>query len=150
MSHRTIYPKWMTIARATEAGQWATAPTRAMTICDAITDRDGGLPSLHVLTTWRYRVLARPLMRLIDLILGPSSPTLGRITQAGAMLIDKGPEDTFDRDDVVAEQQERIENLNRRNSQLDRDVRDLATRAHHAEDIGHAITRFARNLENDR
>lgn len=150
MTHRTTYPKWMTTARAAKADQWVTAPTHAQAICDAITEHDGKLPDPHVLTTWRFRVLVRPMLRLADLILGPSAPTLARIIHVGSYVIQTGPEETFDRDEVVAEQQHRITSLNRRNSQLDRDVRELATRAHHAEDIGHAITRFARTLENDR
>lgn len=100
MTHRTKMPRWMHAAELVDADEWVAAPTRAQTVCRIVTERDGRLPDLHALSTWRYRLLGRPLLWLTDRAIGQN---LGRLIQIGAYIVAEGPEESFDKDEAVAE-----------------------------------------------
>lgn len=100
MTHRTKMPRWMHATDLVDADEWVAAPTRAQTACRNVTERDGHLPDLSVLSGWRYRLLGRPLLWLTDRAIGQN---LGRLIQIGAYIVAEGPEESFGRDDTVAD-----------------------------------------------
>ena len=136
MTHRTNMPRWMHAAELVNADEWVAAPTRAQTVCRIVTERDGSLPDLNVLTSWRYRLLGRPLLWLTDRAIGQN---LGRLIQIGAYIVAEGPEESFDKDETVSEL--------RAEHALARDkVRELRERLRKAERAANAGENLARAL----
>lgn len=136
MTHRTKMPRWMHAAELVDSDEWVAAPTRAQTVCQIVTERDGRLPDLDVLGTWRYRLLGRPLLWLTDRAIGQN---LGRLIQIGAYIVAEGPEESFDRDEAVAE-------LRAEHEQARFNVRELRGRLRKAERAANAGENLARAL----
>ncbi|MFC0673530.1 hypothetical protein [Brachybacterium hainanense] len=107
MTRRTIYPAWFDKTRVIEAEQWAKAPTVATQILEQVEAHDGDLPDPARVHGWRW-LLARPLYRLGDMILGAGSPTILRLAEIGVAIVEAGPDPAFPRDELVADLQERL------------------------------------------
>lgn len=140
MTHKTKMPRWMHAAELVDAEEWVAAPTRAQTVCRIVAERDGSLPDLNVLTSWRHRLLGRPLLWLTDRAIGQN---LGRLIQIGAYIVAEGPEESFATDEAVAElraehEQERWTN---------RELRDRLSKAEHAATAGENLARALRRVD---
>lgn len=140
MNHKTKMPRWMHGAALVEADEWVAAPTRAQTVCHLVTERDGQLPDLTVINTWRYRILARPLIHLVDLLVGQK---LGRLTQIGAYIVMEGPEESVDKDETVAELRAEHE----QEKWTNRELRERLTKTEHAAIAGENLARALRRVD---
>lgn len=140
MKHKTKMPRWMHGASLVEADEWVAAPTRAQTVCQLVTERDGQLPDLAVINTWRYRLLARPLIHLVDLLVGQK---LGRLTQIGAYIVMEGPEESFPKDEKVEKLRAQYEDTRATNRKLQERLR----KADHAAIAGENLARALRRVD---
>lgn len=140
MKHKTKMPRWMHAAELVDADEWVAAPTRAQAVCRIVTEHDGHLPELNLLTTWRYRLFGRPLLWLTDRAVGQN---LGRLIQIGAYIVAEGPEESFDKEETVAEL--RAENVLARDKV--RELRERLTVAERAATAGENLARALRRVE---
>ncbi|MGO2311683.1 MAG: hypothetical protein ACTH6A_06635 [Brachybacterium tyrofermentans] len=140
MNHKTKMPRWMHAAELVEADEWVAAPTRAQTVIQRVIERDGSLPDLHVINTWRYRILARPLIGLVDLIVGHK---LGRLLLIGTYIVMEGPEESFDKDETVAELRAEHEQAQWTN----RELRERLAKTEHAATAGENLARALRRVD---
>lgn len=140
MIGKTKMPRWMRAAELVEADKWVAAPTRAQVACQSVTERDGKLPDLYVLTTWRYRLLGRPLLWLVDRAVGEN---LGRLVQIGAYIVADGPEESFDKDETVAELRAEYE----QEQWTNRELRERLSKAERAANDGENLARALRRVD---
>lgn len=140
MNHKTKMPRWMHAAELVEADEWVAAPTRAQTVIQRVIERDGSLPDLHVINTWRYRILARPLIGLVDLIVGHK---LGRLLLIGTYIVMEGPEESFGKDETVAELRAEHEQAR----WTSRELRERLAKTEHAATAGENLARALRRVD---
>lgn len=140
MTHKTKMPRWMHAAELVKADEWVAAPTRAQTVIQRVTEQDGSLPDLHALSTWRYRLLARPLIGLVDLIVGHK---LGRLLLIGTYIVMEGPEASFPKDETVEELRAQYEDTRATNRKLQERLR----KADHAAIAGENLARALRRVD---
>ena len=140
MTHRTKMPRWMHAAELVDADEWVAAPTRAQTACRNVIERDGHLPNLNALTTWRYQLLGRPLLWLADRAIGQN---LGRLIQIGAYIVAEGPEESHDKDATVAELRAEHE----QEKWTNRELRDRLAEAERSAVAGENLARALRRMD---
>ncbi|RCS81845.1 hypothetical protein [Brachybacterium alimentarium] len=138
MNHKTKMPRWMHGAALVEADQWVAAPTRAQTVCRLVTERDGHLPDPAVINTWRYRFLGRPLIHLVDLLVGQK---LGRLTRIGAYIVMEGPEESFSKDEAINELYAEHNHAKATNRRLQERLRAAEQAATAGENLARALRR---------